>query len=168
MQALVCKNAVKNFKRWQKLKSNGEPSLVSRVKNSVSWKREDTKAVDDISFVMEKGEIFGIVGPNGSGKSTLIRLICTLLIPDSGTIQVFGYEVDVLPDWIRPLSMISPGTYTLRTMRAAMMHNASVIDRLPDLLILLGIGIALVPLGLLVFHLGEIYAKKTGKLKRNG
>lgn len=78
------------------------------------------------------------------------------------------YEVDVLPNWIRPLSVISPGTYTLRTMRAAMMHNASVIDRLPDLIILLVIGVILVPLGLWVFHLGEIYAKKTGKLKRNG
>jgi len=78
------------------------------------------------------------------------------------------YEVDVLPSWIRPLSVISPGTYTLRTMRAAMMHNASVIDRLPDLIILLVIGVILVPLGLWVFHLGEIYAKKTGKLKRNG
>jgi ABC-2 type transport system permease protein len=78
------------------------------------------------------------------------------------------YEVDVLPGWVRPLSIISPGTYTLRTMRAAMMHNASVVERLPDLIILLIIGIILVPLGLLVFHLGEIYAKKTGKLKRNG
>lgn len=78
------------------------------------------------------------------------------------------YEVDVLPSWIRPLSKISPGTYTLRSMRAAMMNNASVTERLPDLIILLIIGIILVPLGLWVFHLGEIYAKKTGKLKRNG
>jgi len=78
------------------------------------------------------------------------------------------YEVDILPKWIRPLSVISPGTYTLRSMRAAIMHNASLADRLPDLIILLVIGIALIPLGLWVFHLGEIYAKKTGKLKRSG
>lgn len=78
------------------------------------------------------------------------------------------YEVDVLPRWIRPLSVISPGTYTLRTMRAAIIHNASLADRLPDLAILLIIGIVLIPLGLWVFHLGEIYAKKTGKLKRSG
>lgn len=93
MQALVCKNAVKSFRRWQKNKSNGNSNLVSRIKNNVSRKRESTKAVDNISFSIEKGEIFGIVGPNGSGKSTLIRLICTLLIPDSGTIEVFGYDV---------------------------------------------------------------------------
>jgi ABC-2 type transport system permease protein len=78
------------------------------------------------------------------------------------------YEVDVLPNWIRPLSVISPGTYTLRSMRAAIMNNASIADRLSDLVILLVIGIVLIPLGLWVFHLGEIYAKKTGKLKRSG
>ena len=78
------------------------------------------------------------------------------------------YEVDVLPNWIRPFSVISPGTYTLRSMRAAIMNNASIAARLPDLVILLIIGIVLIPLGLWVFHLGEIYAKKTGKLKRSG
>lgn len=78
------------------------------------------------------------------------------------------YEVDVLPNWIRPLSVISPGTYTLRSMRAAIMNNAPIADRLPDLVILLVIGIVLIPLGLWVFHLGEVYAKKTGKLKRSG
>ncbi len=78
------------------------------------------------------------------------------------------YEVSVLPKWIRPFSVISPGTYTLRSMRAAIMNNASIADRLPDLVTLLVIGIALIPLGLWVFHLGEIYAKKTGKLKRSG
>lgn len=93
MEALVCKNAVKIFKHWQKANSNGNSKLVSKLKGNLSWKRKDTKAVNDISFSMEKGEIFGIVGPNGSGKSTLIRLICTLLIPDSGTIEVFGHDV---------------------------------------------------------------------------
>jgi len=78
------------------------------------------------------------------------------------------YEVDVLPKWIQPFSKISPGTYTLRSIRAAIIDNASVADRLPDLVVLLIIGIVLIPLGLWVFHLGEIYAKKTGKLKRSG
>ena len=78
------------------------------------------------------------------------------------------YEVDVLPRWIQPLSRISPGTYTLRSMRAAIINNASLAERMPDLVILFAIGIVLIPLGLWVFHLGEIYAKKTGKLKRSG
>jgi ABC-2 type transport system ATP-binding protein len=50
-------------------------------------------AVDHISFQVERGEIFGILGPNGSGKSTLVRLIATLLLPDSGHITVFGHDV---------------------------------------------------------------------------
>ncbi len=50
-------------------------------------------AVDRVSFQVERGEIFGILGPNGSGKSTLVRLIATLLLPDSGQITVFGHDV---------------------------------------------------------------------------
>ena len=50
-------------------------------------------AVDDVTFQVHRGEIFGILGPNGSGKSTLVRLIATLLIPDGGTITVFGYDI---------------------------------------------------------------------------
>jgi ABC-2 type transport system ATP-binding protein len=52
-----------------------------------------TVAVDHISLSVRRGEIFGLLGANGSGKSTLIRLISTLLIPDSGEIRVFGYDV---------------------------------------------------------------------------
>ena len=93
MKALVCTNTSKTFKRWKKKETNGKPYLLERFKNTVSRKREDIKAVDDICFSVDKGEIFGIVGPNGSGKSTLVRLICTLLLPDSGTIEVLGNDV---------------------------------------------------------------------------
>jgi ABC-2 type transport system ATP-binding protein len=50
-------------------------------------------ALDNVSFSIQKNEIFGIVGPNGSGKSTLIRILSTLLIPDTGYARVFGYDV---------------------------------------------------------------------------
>lgn len=52
-----------------------------------------TTAVDHLTFEVRRGEIFGILGPNGGGKSTLIRLIATLLIPDEGHIEVFGWDV---------------------------------------------------------------------------
>jgi ABC-2 type transport system ATP-binding protein len=54
---------------------------------------------------VKRGEIFGIVGPNGSGKSTLVRLISTLLLPDSGRIEVFG--LDVVRDRLRVRRLIN-------------------------------------------------------------
>ena len=55
--------------------------------------RKRVVAVDSVSFDVCKGEIFGVLGPNGSGKSTLVRLIATLLLPDSGAVAVFGHDV---------------------------------------------------------------------------
>jgi ABC-2 type transport system ATP-binding protein len=51
-------------------------------------------AVDHVSFNVHEAEIFGVLGPNGSGKSTLIRLIATLLLPDDGSVIVFGHDVE--------------------------------------------------------------------------
>ena len=49
-------------------------------------------ALDHVDLEVQRGEIFGVLGANGSGKSTLIRLIATLLIPDSGEVRVFGHD----------------------------------------------------------------------------
>ena len=49
-----------------------------------------TKAVQDISFTVERGEIFGLLGPNGAGKTTTIRCLCTLAKPDAGKVEVCG------------------------------------------------------------------------------
>jgi ABC-2 type transport system ATP-binding protein len=51
------------------------------------------KAVDDLSFQVEKGEIFGLLGPNGAGKTTTIRLVLDLFKPDSGQISILGGEM---------------------------------------------------------------------------
>lgn len=54
--------------------------------------KECVKAVNDISFRVNKGEIMGLLGPNGAGKSTTIKMICGLLIPDAGDITVNGLD----------------------------------------------------------------------------
>jgi ABC-2 type transport system ATP-binding protein len=61
--------------------------------NGASASSKQVVAVDNVSFQVPQGEIFGVLGPNGSGKSTLIRCISTLLLPDSGTVKVFGRDV---------------------------------------------------------------------------
>jgi ABC-2 type transport system ATP-binding protein len=50
----------------------------------------ETKAVVDVSFQLERGEIFGLLGPNGAGKTTIIRMILDILKPDAGTVSVLG------------------------------------------------------------------------------
>ena len=57
---------------------------------SVSKSFAEKNVIKDISFSVEKGEIFGLLGPNGAGKTTLIRLLLDILKPDSGEIRVFG------------------------------------------------------------------------------
>ena len=61
---------------------------------------KNIKAVDDISFTVEKGDIFGLLGPNGAGKSTAISMIATLLTPDGGRILYNGGDIAQNP---RPL-----------------------------------------------------------------
>ncbi len=58
------------------------------------------KAVDDISFTIDKGSIFGLLGPNGAGKTTLIRMITGIFYPDSGTINLNGKKFDATEDVI--------------------------------------------------------------------
>jgi ABC-2 type transport system ATP-binding protein len=50
-------------------------------------------ALDSVSLAVGRGEVVGILGPNGSGKSTLVRVISTLVVPDRGSVEVFGVDV---------------------------------------------------------------------------
>jgi ABC-2 type transport system ATP-binding protein len=83
----------------------GASSIGLRLPWQTPRPRKTVVAVDDVSFTVHRGEIFGILGANGSGKSTLIRVISTLLLPDAGTIRVFG--LDVVNDELRVKQLIN-------------------------------------------------------------
>jgi ABC-2 type transport system ATP-binding protein len=51
------------------------------------------RALNDLSFNIKSGEIFGLIGPNGAGKTTTLRVVCTLILPTSGEVKVFGLDV---------------------------------------------------------------------------
>ncbi len=61
--------------------------------NNISKSFGNTRAVDNVSFEIPKGRIFGLLGPNGAGKTTAIRIINHILIADSGTVTINGYPV---------------------------------------------------------------------------
>ena len=123
-----------------------------------------TVAVSSLSFIGIglMAAIFPLLSPEKGQAATGILQSVLLLI--SG----IYYDISVLPEWLQPFSKISPATYTLRSIRAAMLENASVQSQAGNLLLLLVIGIVLIPLGFWVFHLAEKYAKRVGRLKRSG
>jgi len=59
------------------------------------------KVLRGISFSAQPGEIFGLLGPNGAGKTTTLRIICTLLSPDKGTVEVLGFDTRTAPQEVR-------------------------------------------------------------------
>ena len=74
---------------------------------------EEAKALNNISFSVEKGELFGIIGPDGAGKTTLFRILTTLILPDTGTATIEG--LDVVKDYkkIRTQVGYMPGKFSL-------------------------------------------------------
>ncbi|NMS88731.1 ABC transporter ATP-binding protein [Clostridioides difficile] len=72
--------------------------------NNITKRFNDKLALDNISFSVKEGEIFGLIGPNGAGKSTLINIITNLMLPNSGNIQING--LDMSKDYIKAKSII--------------------------------------------------------------
>ena len=78
------------------------------------------------------------------------------------------YSVEYLPPWLRPLSYVSPATYTLQGVRGALLESVPTRALIPDMLALIFAGVVLMPIGYKIFLAGERYAKRHGKLKRSG
>ena len=88
---LTVRGVKKHFHRTKKPEE--KLRFHQKIRHWFQREKETIRAVDDISLEVSIGEIYGILGANGSGKSTLIRLISTLLLPDAGSIHVFGDDV---------------------------------------------------------------------------
>jgi ABC-2 type transport system ATP-binding protein len=84
----------KSFKIKRSLHDK-ELGLVNFLKRFMqkSETMDSILAIDNISFEIEKGELFGLLGPNGAGKTTLTKTLCTLLWPNGGTARVNGYDI---------------------------------------------------------------------------
>jgi len=61
----------------------------------------DTQAADGVDLAVRTGSVYGVLGPNGAGKTTTIRMLATLLRPDSGSARVFGHDVVTEADVVR-------------------------------------------------------------------
>lgn len=81
--------------------------------NNLSKSYGKTKALDNVSFNVERGELFGLIGPDGAGKTTLFRLLTTLLTPDEGSATVDGR--DIVKDYLNIRSQVGymPGHFSL-------------------------------------------------------
>ncbi len=86
MSFIEVKNISKDFKVNKR--SAGIPGMIA---NMFAPKFEIKKAVNDLSFTIEKGEMVGFIGPNGAGKSSTIKMLSGILCPDKGSISVAGY-----------------------------------------------------------------------------
>lgn len=74
-------------------------------------KFDELKAVDSVSFQVEKGELFGLLGPNGAGKTTLIHMLSTMILPSGGTAKVWGVDVTKKPSRVRQdIGVVFQGT----------------------------------------------------------
>ena len=81
--------------------------------NHVSKCYGKAKALDDVSFTVGKGEVFGLIGPDGAGKTSLYRILCTLLLPQAGTVTVDGCDVVSQMADIRRRVGYMPGRFSL-------------------------------------------------------
>ncbi len=87
MAIIEVKNLSKSFR--VKIKDKG---LKGSLKSIIKPKYKIVKAVKNISFEIEKGEIIAFIGPNGAGKSTTIKILTSIIYPDKGSVKVLGYN----------------------------------------------------------------------------
>ena len=87
--------------------------MTSIEVNGISKSYGKVKALQDVSFSLGKGEVFGLIGPDGAGKTSMYRILCTLLLADEGTATVDGFDVVKQMTDIRKRVGYMPGRFSL-------------------------------------------------------
>jgi len=87
--------------------------IANNIHKAYSAGKDKVSALQDISFEVNKGELFGLIGPDGAGKTSLIRILTTLLLSDQGTAQVDGFDVVTDYKEIRKRVGYMPGKFSL-------------------------------------------------------
>jgi ABC-type polysaccharide/polyol phosphate transport system ATPase subunit len=120
MKIIEVKNVTKEYRLGQ-MKSFKQSLLGSlcRLNGNEIKERRHLKALDDISFSVEPGEVLGIIGPNGAGKSTLLKLLARISTPENGNIKVDGS--------VAPLIEVGAGLHPELTGRENIYLNASIL-----------------------------------------
>lgn len=93
--------------------TQGQESFAALTCTEVSKSYGAIKALEDVSFSVKRGEVFGLIGPDGAGKTTLYRLMTTLLKPDTGRITVEGFDTVYQEKDIRRIVGYMPGKFSL-------------------------------------------------------
>ena len=81
--------------------------------NNISKHYGKVQALKDVSFSVNKGEIFGLIGPDGAGKTSMFRILCSLLLPKTGTATVDGFDVVNQMEEVRKRVGYMPGKFSL-------------------------------------------------------
>ena len=81
--------------------------------NHVSKSYGEVKALDEVSFTVGQGEVFGLIGPDGAGKTTMFRILCSLLLPETGAASVDGFDVVRQMRQVRRRVGYMPGKFSL-------------------------------------------------------
>ncbi len=97
--------------------------IIKHRKWLLSAQQTVIKALNNISFNIYKGEMFGLLGPNGAGKTTATKILCTLLYPSKGTATVLGYNVVKEAQKIRPLINMVAGAERMLYFRLTAREN---------------------------------------------
>ena len=81
--------------------------------NNISKYYGKVQALKDVSFSVNKGEVFGLIGPDGAGKTSMFRILCSLLLPETGTATVDGFDVVSQMEEVRKRVGYMPGRFSL-------------------------------------------------------